>query len=38
MGPVIPGKLGVSVAADYLDRRDDDSPDNERFVKHEAPN
>jgi iron complex outermembrane receptor protein/outer membrane receptor for ferrienterochelin and colicins len=38
MGPVIPGKLGVSVAADYLDRRDDDSPDNERFVKHEAGN
>lgn len=26
MGPVVPGKLGVSVGADYLDRRDDDSP------------
>lgn len=38
MGPVIPGKLGVSLAADYLDRRDDDSPDKERFVKHEAGN
>jgi len=38
MGPVIPGKLGVSLGADYLDRRDDDSPDNERFVKHEAGN
>ncbi len=38
MGPIIPGKLGVSLAADYLDRRDDDSPDKERFVKHEAGN
>ncbi|VFS87604.1 Colicin I receptor precursor [Kluyvera cryocrescens] len=38
MGPVIPGKLGVSVAADYLDRRDDDSPKKPRFVKHEAGN
>lgn len=38
MGPVIPGKLGVSLAADYLNRRDDDSPDKERFVKHEAGN
>ncbi len=38
MGPVIPGKLGVSLAADYLDRRDDDNPDKERFVKHEAGN
>ena len=38
MGPVIPGKLGVSVAADYLDRRDDDSPSKNRFVKHEAGN
>jgi outer membrane receptor for ferrienterochelin and colicin len=38
MGPIIPGKLGVSVAADYLDRRDDDSQSDERFVKHEAGN
>ncbi len=38
MGPVIPGKLGVSVGADYLDRRDDDSPTKERFVKHQAGN
>ena len=38
MGPVIPGKLGVSVGADYLDRRDDDSPSKNRFVKHEAGN
>ncbi|POU72523.1 TonB-dependent receptor [Leclercia sp. LSNIH6] len=38
MGPVIPGKLGVSVAADYLDRRDDDSVNDERFVKHQSGN
>ncbi|WP_225758822.1 TonB-dependent receptor domain-containing protein [Leclercia sp. Marseille-Q4284] len=38
MGPVIPGKLGVSVAADYLDRRDDDSINDERFVKHQSGN
>lgn len=38
MGPVIPGQLGVSVAADYLDRRDDDSPTKQRFVKHESGN
>ncbi len=38
MGPVIPGKLGVSVGADYLDRRDDDSPKKERFVKHQSGN
>ncbi|WP_407435514.1 TonB-dependent receptor domain-containing protein [Lelliottia sp.] len=38
MGPIIPGKLGVSVAADYLDRRDDDSQSDQRFVKHEAGN
>ncbi|PDO83573.1 TonB-dependent receptor [Kosakonia pseudosacchari] len=38
MGPVIPGKLGVSVGADYLDRRDDDSVNDERFVKHQAGN
>ncbi len=38
MGPVIPGKLGISVGADYLDRRDDDSPTKERFVKHQAGN
>lgn len=38
MGPVIPGKLGVSVGADYLDRRDDNSPTKERFVKHQAGN
>lgn len=38
MGPVVPGKLGVSVGADYLDRRDDDSPTQERFVKHQAGN
>lgn len=38
MGPVIPGKLGVSLAADYLDRRDDDSINDERFVKHQSGN
>lgn len=38
MGPIIPGKLGVSVAADYLDRRDDDSEKDERFVKHQSGN
>lgn len=38
MGPVVPGKLGVSVGADYLDRRDDDSPTKERFVKHQSGN
>lgn len=38
MGPVIPGKLGLSVAADYLDRRDDDSINDERFVKHQSGN
>ncbi|CAM8677226.1 TonB-dependent receptor domain-containing protein [Klebsiella pneumoniae] len=38
LGPVIPGKLGVSVAADYLDRRDDDSVNDERFVKHQSGN
>jgi iron complex outermembrane receptor protein/outer membrane receptor for ferrienterochelin and colicins len=38
MGPIIPGKLGVSVGADYLDRRDDDSVNDERFVKHQAGN
>nr|WP_318383712.1 TonB-dependent receptor [uncultured Enterobacter sp.] len=38
MGPVIPGKLGVSVGADYLDRRDDDSATDQRFVKHESGN
>lgn len=38
MGPVIPGKLGISVGADYLDRRDDDSVDDNRFVKHQAGN
>lgn len=38
MGPIIPSKLGVSVAADYLDRRDDDSISDERFVKHRAGN
>jgi len=38
IGPVIPGKLGVSVAADYLDRRDDDSVNDERFVKHQSGN
>ena len=38
MGPVIPGKLGVSLAADYLDRRDDDSISDERFVKHQSGN
>jgi iron complex outermembrane receptor protein/outer membrane receptor for ferrienterochelin and colicins len=38
MGPIIPGKLGVSVRADYLDRRDDDSINDERFVKHQAGN
>ncbi|MGK9174380.1 TonB-dependent receptor [Yokenella regensburgei] len=38
MGPVIPGKLGISVGADYLDRRDDDSVNDERFVKHQAGN
>ncbi|ELZ9358600.1 TonB-dependent receptor domain-containing protein [Citrobacter freundii] len=38
MGPIIPSKLGVSVAADYLDRRDDDSISDERFVKHQAGN
>lgn len=38
MGPVIPGKLGISVGADYLDRRDDDSVKNNRFVKHDAGN
>ncbi len=38
MGPIVPGKLGVSVGADYLDRRDDDSQTDPRFVKHEAGN
>lgn len=38
MGPVIPGRLGVSVGADYLDRRDDDTWDNPGFVKHGAGN
>ena len=38
MGPIVPGKLGVSVGADYLDRRDDDSPSDERFVKHQSGN
>jgi len=38
MGPVIPGKLGVSLAADYLDRRDDDSINDDRFVKHQSGN
>ncbi|OON40150.1 TonB-dependent receptor [Izhakiella australiensis] len=38
MGPVVPGKLGVSVGADYLDRRDDDSPTKQRFVKHQSGN
>ena len=28
----------MSVAADYLDRRDDDSISDERFVKHRAGN
>ena len=38
MGPIIPGKLGVSVGADYLDRRDDDTWDTQRYVKHNAGN
>ena len=38
MGPVIPGKLGVSVGGDYLDRRDDDSWNELGFVKHSAGN
>lgn len=38
MGPVIADKLGVSVGADYLDRRDDDSPTKQRFVKHQSGN
>jgi len=33
MGPLIPGKLGLSVAADWLDRRDDDI--SNYFVKHD---
>lgn len=38
MGPLIPGKLGISVGADWLDRRDDDSPTKQRFVKHDSKN
>lgn len=38
MGPLVPGKLGLSVGADWLDRRDDDSPTKQRFVKHDSKN
>lgn len=38
MGPVIPGKLGVSLGGDYLDRRDDDTWNERGFVKHNAGN
>lgn len=38
MGPLVPGKLGLSVGADWLDRRDDDSPTKQRFVKHNSKN